>query len=63
MLSSLLISGAIALGGVGVIVGVVLLWSWRRERTEEKMLRERSPDATLPPHPRHGDTDHWNITR
>jgi hypothetical protein len=62
MLTSLLISAGIALGGVGIILGVVLLRSWRQERNEAKMLRDRPREATLPPHPRHGDTDRWNLT-
>jgi nitrate reductase gamma subunit len=60
---TILIYLGIALGGVAILAAVVLFWSRRRERQEEKMLRERSPHATLPPHPRHDDTDRWNLTR
>jgi ABC-type lipoprotein release transport system permease subunit len=63
MFASMLITAGIALGGVALLVAVALLWSWRQQRKEAKMLRERSPHATLPPHPRHEDTDRWNLTR
>jgi hypothetical protein len=59
---SLLIDLGIALVGVLLLVVVVWIWNWRRNRAEERFLRERSPEATLPPHPRHDDTDRWNLT-
>jgi len=63
MFPSILINIGVALGGVALLTAVVLVWSWRRDRKEAKMMRERSPHATLPPHPRHDDTDRWNLTR
>jgi hypothetical protein len=62
MLTTVLIDLGIALAGVAVLAVIVLIWSRRRERAEQKMLRERSPEATLPPHPRHDKTDRFNIT-
>jgi len=59
---SLLIDLGVALAGVLLLIAIVSIWSWRRNRSEEKILRERSPEATLPPQRRHEDTDRWNLT-
>ncbi len=66
MLDSLLIGLGIALGGVALLVGCTLFYSWRQDRKEAKRLREQSPKATLAPAPRRDhkqSTDHWNLTR
>jgi hypothetical protein len=64
MPTTLLISLGIALGGVGLLVVGSMLWSWRQERKEAKLRRERGPGATLAPlsRPEH-DTDRWNLSR
>jgi hypothetical protein len=62
MLTSLLISLGVALGLVALLAGGAVVWSWRQERKAARRLRERAPHATMPPEPRHQNTDRWNLT-
>lgn len=61
---SLAIMLGISLALVGVFIVVMVVWSSRRERKRQDMIRRRGPDATIQTEARPDKrTDHWNITR